>query len=197
MNTLSNEQDTISNEQDTIFPIEDIEQRFPYGNLNGTYHNPESFHMITDTVAIGDWTSSYEPFDVIFNFNYPPNGAQYQQIHRSSVIHQNKEKIIYTIGLLDTVDYTHELVHIFMNLLPYLGEERGKRILFHCYAGISRSTTAAIIYFMITSELSLSSIYDMIVSKRSFILPNPTFCKILSICETQRNITDNMECTQT
>ena len=185
-----------SNEQDAIFPMEDIEQRFPYGNLNSMYHTPESFHMITDTVAIGDWTSSYEPFDVIFNFNYPPNGAEYLQIHHSHIVHQNKEKNIYTIGLLDTLDYTHELVHVFMNLLPFLGGERGKRILFHCYAGISRSTTAAIIYFMITTKLSLTSIYDMIVAKRSFILPNPTFCKILSICELQRNISAYNESTE-
>jgi len=184
-------------DQDAIFSMEDIEQRFPHGNLNSIHHTPDSFHIITDTVAIGDWTSSYEPFDVIFNFNYPQNGAEYLQIHRSSVIHQNKEKIIYTVGLLDTLDYTHELVHVFMNLLTFLGEERGKRILFHCYAGISRSTTAAIIYFMITTKLSLTSIYDMIVAKRSFILPNPTFCKILSICELQRTISVQTECTQT
>ena len=83
-----------------------------------------------------------------------------------------------------------------MNLLPFFGKERGKCILFHCYAGISRSTTAAIIYFMITSKLSLTSIYDMIVAKRPFILPNPTFWNILSICEKQRHISNHTDCTE-
>ena len=176
-------------EHDTMFPIDDISHhRFPYDNLNGIYHTPTSFDMITDTVAIGDWTSSYESFDVIFNFNYPDNRAHDQQIHRTSVFHKNKEKIIYTIGLYDTSHYNQPLLNIFKNLLPYLNIENGKRILFHCYAGISRSSTAAILYFMMSSNLSLLSIYDMIAAKRPRILPNPAFLKILNICETKRHI---------
>ena len=178
-------------EHDTIFPIDDISyHRFPYDNLNGIYHTPTSFDMITDTVAIGDWTSSYESFDVIFNFNYPYNHAHDQQIHRSSIFHKNKEKIIYTIGLYDTSHYNEQLLHIFINLLPSLNIENGKRILFHCYAGISRSSTAAILYFMMTSTTPFSSIYNLIASKRPRINPNPAFRKILNMCETRRHIMD-------
>jgi len=174
---------------DDIFPIDDISHhRFPYDNLNGIYHTPTSFNMITDTVAIGDWTSSYEPFDVIFNFNYPGNRARDQQIHRSSVFHKNKEKIIYTIGLYDTNYYNEALLNIFINLLPHLKIDKNKRILFHCYAGISRSSTAAILYFMISTHESLPSIYKMIVDKRPHINPNPAFRKILNICNTNRHI---------
>ena len=177
---------------DDVIPIEDIDHhRFPYDNLHGIHHTPTSYTMITDTVAIGDWTSSYEPFDVIFNFNYPPNRATHHQIHRSSVYHNNKEKIIYTIGLLDTTHYTEDLLQVFISLLPHLNIERGKRILFHCYAGISRSSTAAIIYFMITTNKPLLSIYHMTVEKRRRIHPNSAFRHILDLCETHRIIKDD------
>ena len=33
------------------------------------------FHMITDKIAIGDYRTPYDDFDVIFNFNCPYNGA--------------------------------------------------------------------------------------------------------------------------
>jgi protein-tyrosine phosphatase len=144
--------------------------------------------MITDTVAIGDWTSSYEPFDVIFNFNFPANRAQEQQIHRFCINHKNKEKIIYTIGLYDTTIFNDSLINIFLRLLPHLSSHNGKHILFHCYAGISRSSTAAIIYFMLSTNLSFESICNMIIKKRPRICPNPAFIKILHICEKKRNI---------
>lgn len=182
-----------SSDDDDIFEISDINDisyyRFPYDNLHSIYHTSGSFDMITDNIAIGDWTSSYEPFDVIFNFNYPANNAQDQQIHRFHVNHKNKEKIIYTIGLYDTSYFNDALIHIFINLLPHLTAHNGKRILFHCFAGISRSSTAAIIYFMLSTNLSFESIYNMIINKRPQICPNPAFIKILNICEAKRCIT--------
>jgi protein-tyrosine phosphatase len=140
--------------------------------------------MITNTVAIGDYTSSYEPVDVIFNFNYPQNGATFGNIHMTEI----PEKIIYTIGLLDTTVYDIQLLSIFMELGPYLTKLKGKRILFHCYAGISRSSTAAIMYFMMTTCLPMDTIFKMVLSKRSIIDPNPAFRHILHICNHKRHI---------
>jgi protein-tyrosine phosphatase len=159
---------------DLVFDIDDV-QPLPY----------QPYNMITNTVAIGDHTSSYEPFDVIFNFNYPQNGAFLGKIHRIDYI---PEKIIYTIGLLDTTIYNTQLLYIFMELGTYLTKLKGKRILFHCYAGISRSSTAAILYFMMTTCLSMDTIFKMVRSKRSIINPNPTFRYILQICNHKRQI---------
>ena len=159
--------------EDLVFDIDDI-QPPPY----------QPYHMITNTIAIGDYTTPYEPFDVIFNFNYPQNGATFGTIHTT----ETPEKIIYTIGLLDTTKYTIQLLYIFMELTPYLAKSKGKRILFHCYAGISRSSTAAIMYLMMTTYLSLEAIFRMVLSKRPFIDPNPAFRRILHICNHKRNI---------
>ena len=68
----------------------------------------------------------------IFNFNYQQNGATFGQIHKTI----EHEKIIYTIGLLDTTVYNTQLLSIFTELGPYLINVNEKRILFHCYAGI-------------------------------------------------------------
>ena len=157
---------------DLVFDMEDIQPVY------------QSYDMITNTVAVGDFTSSYEPFDIIFNFNYPQNGATLGKIHKT----MEHEKIIYTIGLLDTTVYNMELLSIFTELGPYLTNVNGKRILFHCYAGISRSSTAAIMYFMMTTCLPLETIFKMIQSKRSIIDPNPAFRYILHICNHKREI---------
>jgi protein-tyrosine phosphatase len=148
----------------------------------------EHFHMITDKVAIGDYTTSYDNFDVIFNFNYPYNGATLGVIdteldYDCGAIQQT----LYKIGLLDTTIYSDMLMEIFIKLIPFLIESKGKRILFHCYAGISRSTTAAILYFILTTDMSLDEIYRLITSKRSHVNPNPTFRRIIEICYSMRS----------
>lgn len=147
----------------------------------------EHFHMITDHVAIGDYITPYANFDVIFNFNYPYNGATLGVIDTEIDYHHGViQKTLYKIGLLDTTEYSHMLMEIFINLIPYLIASKGKRILFHCYAGISRSTTAAILYFMLTTTMTLDQIYTLITSKRSHINPNPTFRRIIDICYSMR-----------
>jgi protein-tyrosine phosphatase len=143
----------------------------------------EHFHMITDHVAIGDYTTSYDNFDVIFNFNYPYNHVALGAIDTEiDYRHGAIQKTVYKIGLLDTTEYSDTLIEIFINLIPYLIASKGKRILFHCYAGISRSSTAAILYFMLTTTMTLEQIYALLLSKRSHINPNPTFRRIIDIC---------------
>ena len=158
----------------TIFTM-DIEQ--PY----------QHYHMITDHVAIGDYTTPYDNFDVIFNFNCPFNGAAVGTIHIEMDYYNGAiQKTIYNVGLLDTTIYSNTLLDIFTNLIPYLIEAKNKRILFHCYAGISRSSTAAILYFILTTSMTLDEIYTLLTSKRSHINPNPTFRKIIDICYSMR-----------
>ena len=148
----------------------------------------EHFHMITDDVAIGDYTTSYDNFDVIFNFNYPYNGVTLGAIDTEIDYDCGEiQQTVYKVGLLDTTIYSDMLMEIFIKLIPYLIESKNKRILFHCYAGISRSTTAAILYFMLTTTMTLDQIYTLITSKRSHVNPNPTFRRIIDICYSMRS----------
>jgi len=167
----------MTSDSDLVFSIEDV-QPPPY----------QPYHMITSMLAVGDYTSSYDSFDVIFNFNYPQNGATFGNIHTRIEYNNHSEKIIYTIGLLDTTVYTIQLLYLFMQLGPYLVKSKGKRILFHCYAGISRSSTAAMMYLMMTTHLPIDTIFTMARSKRPMINPNPAFRHILSICNNKRKI---------
>lgn len=167
----------MTSDSDLVFFIEDVRPP-PY----------QPYHMITNMLAVGDYTSSYESFDVIFNFNYPQNGATFGNIHTMIEHHSRSEKIIYTIGLLDTTVYTTQLLYLFMQLGPYLAKSKGKRILFHCYAGVSRSSTAAMMYLMMTTCLPMETIFNMVRSKRPMINPNPAFRHILSICNHKREI---------
>jgi protein-tyrosine phosphatase len=160
-------------ESSTSHPVFTMEIEPPY----------EHFHMITDHVAIGDYTTSYDNFDVIFNFNYPYNHVALGAIDTEIDYHHGAiQKSVYKIGLLDTTEYSDTLMEIFINLIPHLIASKGKRILFHCYAGISRSSTAAILYFMLTTTMTLEQIYALLLSKRSHINPNPTFRRIIDIC---------------
>ena len=148
----------------------------------------EHFHMITDHVAIGNYMTPYANFDVIFNFNFPYNGVTLGAIDTEiDYNHGAIQRTLYKIGLLDTTVYSDMLMETFIKLIPYLIESKGKRILFHCYAGISRSTTAAILYFMLTTTMSLEQIYTLITSKRSHVNPNPTFRRIIEICYSMRS----------
>jgi protein-tyrosine phosphatase len=148
----------------------------------------ECFHMITDEIAVGDYTAPYKDFDVVFNFNYPFNDVTLGAIDTEVDFYDGAiQKTIYKIGLLDTTIYNNTLLEIFTNLIPYLVHSKGKRILFHCYAGISRSSTAAILYLMLTTNMSLSEIYQLVESKRPYINPNPTFRHIIDICYTMRS----------
>lgn len=161
---------------DPVFTM-DIEPRY------------QSYHMITDKIAVGDYTTPYDDFDVVFNFNYPYNGASLGAIDTEIEMSHGSivQKIVYRIGLLDTTIYNDTLLRIFTNLIPYLVHSKDKRILFHCYAGISRSSTAAILYLMLTTSMPLEEIYTLLQSKRSYINPNPTFRRILDICYSMRS----------
>jgi hypothetical protein len=55
----------------------------------------------------------------------------------------------------------------------------GKRILFHCMQGVSRSATLLIAYLMKSDGLSLREAFEMTKSKRSKVRPNGDFAEAL------------------
>lgn len=56
-------------------------------------------------------------------------------------------------------------------------KENGGKILVHCAAGISRSATLCIVYFVKHENLTLKQAYRKVFEKRSIICPNSGFWK--------------------
>jgi protein-tyrosine phosphatase len=134
--------------------------------------------MITDNIAIGDYNSPYDDFDIIVNLNYPYNYVQVYKITRNVM----DNKLIYNIGLFDGVDQPMgKILEIMIpELLKELKENPNKKILFHCYAGISRSSTLAIALIYKLTKSPLVDIYKLAVSKRPQVQPNPGFIRALT-----------------
>ena len=61
-------------------------------------------------------------------------------------------------------------------------------ILVHCYAGISRSATILIAYFMRKYNISYMKAYEFVKSKRSIINPNKEFVEALKEYQITLNI---------
>ena len=133
-----------------------------------------SYNMITDNIAIGDHKSDYSDFDIIVNLNFPDNMMEEREIKKTI----KNNKIIYTAGMHDSTD--EDLAYFLDGILPDLIKEgKDKKILFHCYAGISRSTSFAIAYIGKTYRLKYDDIYPTVKAKRSIIQPNSGFVKAL------------------
>lgn len=160
-----------------------------------------TYNTITETISIGDYLSSYTPFDIVINLNYPYNKAPYHGIY--GVKHKiNEEKTIYilSIGLLD---YKHEnVISLFRNLFPkikFLKKhlmktlKQNPKILFHCYAGISRSSCVAIAYLAKTLYKSVYEVYDIVKLKRTCIRPNHGFVNKLIEYENTRIVDDMID----
>jgi hypothetical protein len=142
---------------------EHIKQYFPLYELQGTFQRKTSFDWILPTIAVGDWTSSYQPFDFIINVNYPHHLTAEGQIERT--VHDGK--VIYTVGLSDSA----KQVDLVQNLLRLLKKEwkikKSKKFLFHCFNGREKSTGIMIAFLMNALKMQLPDILDKILIKRS------------------------------
>ena len=141
------------------------------GNVNGNYN------WVDKNVAIGNYYSDYGEFDIIINLDYPYNMVNYHDIQISDVRDDNNNKIIYKIGCYDSEDENmYDLLNIIIpNLLEYYKENKNIKILFHCHAGISRSSSLAIGFLCMSKKYSLEECYKLVLSKRPIVKPNNGF----------------------
>jgi protein-tyrosine phosphatase len=134
------------------------------------------FHMITENIAIGSCMSKYDEFDVILNANYPENEAPENDI----TVQKIKNKLIIHVGLIDS-DNNEELSFKFLkDIIPVIYSlYNDKRILFHCFSGISRSAMFCIAYLSYSLKISIDEAHNMVKNNRDFIEINKGFVKAL------------------
>ncbi|CAG5096991.1 Similar to MKP-4: Dual specificity protein phosphatase MPK-4 (Drosophila melanogaster) [Cotesia congregata] len=69
--------------------------------------------------------------------------------------------------------------------------QNDKKVLVHCYFGVSRSATLVIAYIMKKHKLTYEDAYKLVKSKRRFVGPNPGFIAQLKLYETMGFTIDN------
>jgi len=121
-----------------------------YLNIVGAFNDTEHKHMIIPSLSIGDHYSSYQKFKIIINADFPNNFVKHNKIKKYDITGDFLKHTIYSIGIYDGVAI--DLLLAINELIPYLKEEYknrpNARILFHCYAGKSRSVCLAIAYLI-------------------------------------------------
>ena len=138
-----------------------------------------TYDMVTDQVAIGSYQASYEPFDMVINLDYP-----YNKVEKNEVKH-GVENTSYVIrcGYDDNYEMTLEQLEHLVQLITEFEKKSGKpiKILFHCYAGVSRSVTLAIAYLVQRENKTAAEIYDRIKQVRPRVNPNTHFRKLIGL----------------
>lgn len=127
------------------------------------------YHFVTDQVAVGSCSTPYEPFEVIFNLNYPENEARH---HDHKVRFQDGRCIVH-FGLIDSeedAEYMKKVVRLMNELIPSI---KSKKVLFHCFAGYSRSVTLAAAYLCLSGKCqTVEEGVEMVRSSRKYVGPN-------------------------
>lgn len=141
-----------------------------------------TYDMITDTVAIGSYQASYDPFDLVINLDYPENNIKFGEV----VVLNKENKRIIKCGYDDTIKdggLTYDKLEDLLNRIDDFKKETQKdiKILFHCYGGVSRSSTVAIAYLAKTMNKTTKEIYQLVKEKRPRINPNSTFRKMIGL----------------
>ena len=142
----------------------------------GTCEKNHQYDMITEDVAIGSYQASYEPFDLIVNLDYPYNHVKLNEV--SYKIENNKH--IIRCGYEDGTyaGWTSEKLE---HILEMIKDTNKKKILFHCYAGVSRSSTLEIAYLARCENKTTAEMYEFVKQKRPRINPNSHFRILLGL----------------
>lgn len=135
------------------------------------------YHMITDNIAVGSCASNPKDFDIIIDINYPENNVKENDIE----VQKKDGKMIIRVGLLDSISKEKESYKYITEIIPILHKYYSdKKILFHCFSGISRSTCFAVAYLSYINKISINDSYDLVKSKRKFVNINDGFMRSLS-----------------
>jgi protein-tyrosine phosphatase len=125
--------------------------------------------------------ANYANYDLVINCNYPQNGVQHGEIKHVK-LNNKKETIVLAVGMLDSED---ENLLKFLNPLIYHMNyyiSKKKKVLVHCYAGISRSVSVVIAFIsQLQKNISRNDILRRIYTLRPIVNPNRGFRKQLEM----------------
>ena len=149
------------------------------------------YHFITDRIAVGGRSSNYDDFDIVINMNSHENGVTEGQVQLDKIRRRGRKTLfVLRCGFQDCAldeympyaEAMFELVHKFIEKVRRTKANRSNdRILFHCYAGISRSASAAIYYIAKQQGIPTTDVYDFMRQTRRWIRPNQGFAKVLGL----------------
>ena len=150
-----------------------------FSNYDTIPRNDPNFSYMDPTFAIGNANSSYDPFNIIINLDYPYNGVEHHSIITE---YTSDKKLIFRVGINDSQD--EPMLEVIQTLIPVLNNlvkyhYNQPRILFHCRAGISRSATIALAYYGKAMNYDLTRAYSQLAARRPIIRPNPGFINAL------------------
>lgn len=115
---------------------------------------------LTDTVAIGNASASYDTFRIIVKADCPVE----EGIRRTIL---DNKKILYQLNIRDL---SIERIEALQSMLRRdWKKDRHRHILFQCEDGGERSTSVAIAFLLHTTGLPLSHIMDRILLQRGFL----------------------------
>jgi len=136
-----------------------------------------NYNWIDDNIAVGDRKSDYSKFNIIVNLDFDNNGVQHHSIDMNCLNGQH----IYKIGCLDSEeeDMGSLIKIVIPEIVQYYNRNKHLKILFHCAAGISRSSTMAIAFLCIAKNYSLWQALKLAREKRPIINPNRGFMNSL------------------
>jgi hypothetical protein len=139
------------------------------------------FHMITENMAIGDYTSSYETFDIIINANFMGDSQKCKH-HDMSTTTNNGKQVTY-ISMYDNMEEKAYMKMILHSMIPVLIHHVKRnlliKILFHCYAGVSRSGSFGVAFMAHLYGLTYEDALQKIREKRVQVDPNPGFVEAI------------------
>ena len=134
--------------------------------------------MVDEHVAIGSCDSLYDKFDLVINLSYPDNGVKRDEIKHGL---ENTSYVV-RCGFTDDKDgLTYEKLENVLKIITEKEKEKTINLLFHCYAGVSRSSTVAIYYLSKRDGKTVKETYDLVKQKRPRIDPNPHFRKLIGL----------------
>ena len=148
---------------------------------HGANQDTQAYTMITPTIAIGSLNSDYDPFDIVVDLSF--QGPNARTHHHDVVTITRGTKQITRVAIYDNPsekDFMKlTLSSMIPSLIQYYSRNPSLKILFHCYAGISRSASLCIALLAKLESCSYDIALGHVKEMRPEVEPNTGFVEAI------------------